>query len=202
MQQKYKVYLNSHLIILLLSKDFYKQKPGCKLFFNKPSNKKVNEIINFLFQDEKAKVLCFHSTNLEEMWQDFISIFDVIHAGGGLVKNINEDYLFIYRNDKWDLPKGKLDPGETIEQCAVREVEEECGINNLILGDKIKNTYHIYKYKGNNVLKYTHWFQMEYRGDESLVPQLEEGITHVEWISANELEKVKRNTYGNIMEVI
>lgn len=167
-----------------------------------PSAKEMKKEILLLFNENSDKTLCFHSSDIEMLWRKFVSIFEVIHAGGGLVANSNNEYLFIYRNEKWDLPKGKLDSGETIEECAVREVEEECGIHNLQLGSKIKNTYHIYQYKEKTVLKFTHWYHMIYPGNEELVPQLEEGITKVEWLGKEDFDKVKENTYGNILEVV
>lgn len=202
MARKYKVYLNSHSIILLFSKEYYQQKESCDWSIKNPSTKEINEKIQALFHEEEKKKICFHSDNLEELWQHFQSIFTVIHAGGGLVSNADHAYLFIYRNEKWDLPKGKLDPGETIEQCAVREVEEECGIHQLTLGEKIKNTYHIYEFKGKTVLKITHWYKMNYQGNEKLIPQVEEGITKVAWIPVQDFDRVKKNTYANILEVL
>ncbi len=162
----------------------------------------MNDVIRNLLVDEHEKSICLHSENLNELWQDFQSIFKVIHAGGGLVKNQRNEYLFIYRNEKWDLPKGKLERDETIEQCALREVEEECGIHDLTLGEKIKNTYHIYQHKDEKVLKFTHWYKMNYRGNETLIPQLEEGITQVKWVSPTEFDLIRKNTYKNIMEVM
>ena len=89
----------------------------------------------------------------------------LIKAAGGLVKNLNGEYLFIYRNDKWDLPKGKVEKNERVKEAAVREVEEECGIKVDKLGDKICKTYHVYINKGDVVLKKTHWFDMKCIGN-------------------------------------
>jgi 8-oxo-dGTP pyrophosphatase MutT (NUDIX family) len=111
----------------------------------------------------------------------------LIEAAGGLVTNQNGDHLFIYRNDKWDLPKGKIEKKEKTKIAAVREVEEECGIkvNNSEYG--ICKTYHTYIYKGEVVLKKTYWFKMRYKGNAKLVPQLEEGITDVRWFKNEEV---------------
>lgn len=203
MAQKYKVYLNSHLIILLFSKDFYKHEIECNSEKKDPSINIIQNDVESLFRgDIISKTLCYHSESLDDLWGSFLSVFEIINAGGGLAKNINKEFLFIFRFNKWDLPKGKLEEGELIEECALREVEEECGVHNLSLGEKIKTTYHIYNYKGTNVLKYSHWYAMFYSGDEKLVPQIEEGITNVEWISPNDFDKVKSNTYQNILDVI
>ncbi len=124
-----------------------------------------------------------------------------IEAGGGLVQNTAGAYLCIYRNDKWDLPKGKLEKGETIGQCALREVEEETGATDLVLGEFITSTYHLYKMKGNFVLKQTYWYNM-HCPIQPLVAQAEEGITKVEWIAKENLKSVMENTFRNILIVL
>ena len=126
----------------------------------------------------------------------------VIEAAGGLVKNENKDLLFIYRNDKWDLPKGKIEKGETVKEAAVREVEEECSITVNKLGKQICKTYHVYIYKGDVVLKKTWWYKMKCKGQNKLVPQIEEGITDVRWFKANDLDMILTNTFPSIMDVL
>lgn len=126
----------------------------------------------------------------------------VIEAAGGLVKNDNGEYLVIFRRGKWDLPKGKIDEGEKKKDAAVREVEEECGIKVKKLGDKIGKTYHIYVYKGDLVLKRTHWYHMTSTGNKKLVPQLEEDITEAIWIKHENFGKILNNTFPLIKEVL
>lgn len=135
---------------------------------------------------------------------EFERLFDGykrIVAAGGIVKR-NDEYLFIKRNGKWDIPKGKLNKKEDAKIGAVREIEEECGISNPIMKELICCTYHTYKFKNKPRLKLTYWYELEYFGDEVLVPQLEEGITKVKWLKVDQLEKVKRNTFLSILEVI
>ena len=126
----------------------------------------------------------------------------LIEAAGGLVKNENRDYLFIYRNNKWDLPKGKIEKEEKIKTAAVREVEEECGIKVNKLGSKICKTYHVYIYRGEVVLKKTHWFNMQCKGQTKLIPQKEEGITDVRWFKKKHVEPIVENTFQSIMDVL
>ncbi|WP_017259068.1 NUDIX domain-containing protein [Pedobacter arcticus] len=126
----------------------------------------------------------------------------VIEAAGGLVKNEDGKYLFIYRNGRWDLPKGKLEPKEKKKEAAVREVEEECGLKVKKLNEKIIKTYHVYEIKGKPVLKISHWYAMQAKGNQKLVPQLEEGITEVKWFAKQDFSIIKSNTFGNILEVI
>jgi 8-oxo-dGTP pyrophosphatase MutT (NUDIX family) len=126
----------------------------------------------------------------------------VIKAAGGLVKNERKEYLFIYRADKWDLPKGKIEKGEGIEEAAVREVEEECGIKVKKLGKKIGKTYHAYIYKGQVVLKKSYWFKMKCEGQDKLKPQREEGITDARWFTPDKLNTITKNTFPSIAEVM
>ena len=126
----------------------------------------------------------------------------MIEAAGGLVFNKDGDILMIFRNGKWDLPKGKLEIGESVEECAIREVEEECGIYGLDIIEKILETYHTYNMDGEEVLKKTYWYKMKTDYSAKLIPQLEEGITKVSWIDRNQIAKKMRSSYGNISDVL
>ena len=128
----------------------------------------------------------------------FISKSPMIVAAGGLVKNKKGKVLFIFREGKWDLPKGKLDKGESMEDAAVREVEEETGVQNLKVTRYLQTTYHIFKRNGRFKLKKVIWFEMysNYSGD--LVPQLGEGITKVKWKGPKKSKKALKNSYQNI----
>lgn len=136
------------------------------------------------------------------MLRDLGTMFKVVKASGGLVQNSNGEYLFIFRYGKWDLPKGKLELDEKIEDAAVREVSEETGISNLILKEHITNTYHTYKQGGSIILKETHWFNMFYNDNEPLVPQQTEDISIAKWFSVNHLDGILNNTYDTIREVL
>lgn len=125
-----------------------------------------------------------------------------ILAAGGIVKNEEGKILLQYRRGKWDLPKGKLDEDETIEECAVREVEEETGLRNIQLGELIGLTNHNYTERGENIDKETHWFEMKVWGNQKLIPQTDEDILELRWVAENELQYYLSNTYPNIMEII
>jgi len=119
-------------------------------------------------------------------------------AGGGLVYNKNSEVLFIFRNGKWDLPKGGMDKGEEIEDTAMREVEEETGVNGLSVSKKLQKTYHIFKRNGVYKLKITHWFEMLCTYDGIPVGQAEEGIEKVEWKNPEKIKEALKNSYENI----
>lgn len=126
----------------------------------------------------------------------------LIEAAGGLVKNKQGEFLFIYRLDRWDLPKGKLEKGETPRIGAVREVVEECGIEIDKSGDKICKTYHAYVTRGQVVIKKSHWYKMKFKGKGKLKPQIEEGITDVRWFDRKDMGEILANTFPSIAEVM
>ena len=108
----------------------------------------------------------------------------------------------ILRNGIWDLPKGKKENNETDEQCAVREVKEECGVGNLVLKKFLKKTYHTYDLKGEKILKITSWFLMHSNYDGKLTPQLNEGIEHVCWVNKKQMSKNLKNSFNNIIDLL
>lgn len=127
-----------------------------------------------------------------------------IIAAGGLVLNDKKELLMIFRRGKWDLPKGKLDNGESIEACALREVQEETGVQDLKLESFLSLSLHEYldPYANKEVIKETHWFKMFAPDGQQLTPQTDEGIEEIEWVSNEDLSLKLQNSYANIIEVI
>ena len=158
------------------------------------------EIVSSLINGSK-KDAYIKTKSLDCAWQSFLNHFKIIKAAGGLVFN-NEKILFIYRNKKWDLPKGKLENNESIKSCALREVKEECGIKNLKIIDFIGETYHIYMYSNELILKVTYWYSMNSFVQENLQPQIEEGIEKVEWKNIRQTKNLLSSTYPNISKII
>ncbi|MCG8476148.1 MAG: NUDIX domain-containing protein [Cytophagales bacterium] len=128
------------------------------------------------------------------------ALFTIVEAAGGLVQNAKGHTLMIYRLNKWDFPKGKLEKGENIPACALREVEEECRIK-ATLQKKIGKTYHTYSHNGKKILKCTHWFKMECLDDSKMAPQTEEGIEEVAWKKNSSLRKALLKSYPSIQWV-
>ena len=135
-------------------------------------------------------------------WKKFCANYTLIEAAGGLVYNKKDELLMIFRNGKWDLPKGKKDEAEEIESCSKREVEEECGVSGLEITGKLSDTYHIYKHNGNKILKRTYWFKMTTDFEAELVPQTKEGIMKVCWVKQEEINGKLKNSYGNIIDLL
>ncbi len=125
-----------------------------------------------------------------------------IIAAGGLVTNQKGELLMIFRRGKWDLPKGKLDEGERIEECALREVEEETGLQNINRGKLIDITIHYYEEEGGQIIKKTYWYEMSINGHQALKPQTEEGISEAKWVSKATIDDCLANTYENIRQII
>lgn len=132
----------------------------------------------------------------------FRASFTVIQGAGGIVRDEADRILFIFRREKWDLPKGKLDEGETIEECAKREVEEECGIVVSSVKDLAYTTFHTYEEKGKKILKETYWFNMTATNQQELVPQKEEQIIAIEWADPIRQQELLENTYPMIKDMI
>jgi 8-oxo-dGTP pyrophosphatase MutT (NUDIX family) len=137
----------------------------------------------------------------EKIWQQFTKRFFLIKAAGGFVYD-NDKVLFIFRKGKWDLPKGKLDEGESLETCAVREVEEETGLKNVVFEKPLAVTYHTYSEKGKDILKETHWYFLKADSSQPLSPQTIEDIEECKWTNINNLEFYLANTYPLVKEVV
>lgn len=139
----------------------------------------------------------------------FFSGYKLIHAAGGAVFNEEGNLLMIFRRGKWDLPKGKLDKGESIKSAAVREIEEETGVGQLkiiapvkFLFQKQTCTYHTYELNSKRILKATHWFKMTSNDKSRLVPQAAEGIEKVAWCSKRKVQEYLKNSFHSIEEVV
>jgi 8-oxo-dGTP pyrophosphatase MutT (NUDIX family) len=151
---------------------------------------------------QKIHVGIFLHSNLEELKKAFWKKFTIIQAAGGLVTNKNNEILMIFRRGKWDLPKGKLDKGETLEQCAVREVEEETGLQNILLQKALLTTYHTYHESGKFILKESYWYTMIIIDKQTLIPQTEEDISEVRWVKNTQLPELMKNTFPSIKDVL
>jgi len=138
---------------------------------------------------------------ITDNWENFCSNFKLIHAGGGLVYNDDNQLLMIFRNGIWDLPKGKLEVDEDVKSCAVREVEEECGVKGLHITKELISTYHIYDLNGQKVLKCTSWFKMRTSFKGILKPQSSEGITKACWVNQEDIIKRLNNSFENIKQL-
>jgi 8-oxo-dGTP pyrophosphatase MutT (NUDIX family) len=180
--------------------DEYMHHPDA-VFIDEISTAGINSLLHDIIKPQFHAGILFHK-DLDKLKKAFYKHFTIIIAAGGVVFNTGQEILMIFRRGKWDLPKGKLDKGETLEHCAVREVEEETGLNNVEIGKKIITTYHVYKEYGKHILKESHWYQMKSSENQKLVPQTDEDITDIKWVNKTELKKYTSNTYQTILEVM
>lgn len=148
---------------------------------------------------EAVKQIVLWNENLTEMWRQFQMHFTPVTAAGGLVLNEKDEILLIFRRGKWDLPKGKVDPGETIRAAALREVAEECGLTAVTIEATLEQTYHTYSMQGSHFLKTTHWFLMRSSDSQQPVPQAEEDIEKAIWADRPTVQECMKNTYPNIL---
>lgn len=163
----------------------------------------IEEVLDGLHDLPISMELVYLCENPDATWKRFVYLYTLSIAAGGVVRNEAGEVLVIFRRGKWDLPKGKLDYDETPEHAALREVTEECGINQLQLGAPIAVTYHTYVEKKKRFLKKTHWYYMQSSDDRPLVPQLEEDIEQAVWMTTQQvLNTVFANTYRSVRSVL
>jgi 8-oxo-dGTP pyrophosphatase MutT (NUDIX family) len=180
--------------------DEYMHHPDA-VFMDEISNAGIKSLLHEIIKPEfHAGILL--NKDLAKLKKAFYKHFTLVTAAGGVVTDDKGDILMIFRRGKWDLPKGKLDKGETLEDCAVREVKEETGLKNIDTGDKIMVTYHTYTEFGKHILKESHWYAMKSPKEQDLKPQAEEGITDIKWIAKKNLDKYLSNSYQTIREVL
>lgn len=169
---------------------------------DKIEKKEIYQYFIDFISDVEVNLLTFVTSNLEIGFNTFRKSFKLIYAAGGLIEKDNT-YLFIYRLKKWDLPKGKLEMGESPEEAGIRECEEECGITQLTITKTLDSTYHMYPHKGKFAIKKTFWYAMQTKHTAPLIPQKEEGIEHVEWFNKDDINnKIVSNSYPAILDVI
>jgi len=193
----YKVFVNEKKLLLSKQPEELEKKLSYESFT-------TLEIALDLLENTSVKEINVFGENIDEIWAEFQNLFRIIEAAGGLVSNDKGDMLFIKRLGKWDLPKGKMEKGESREESAVREIEEETGLSNVELLHFINTTYHIYiERNGEKILKCTHWFEMNFFGEDTSKPQIEEGITEVAWKNTTQIEnEVFPSTFKNIELIV
>ena len=188
----YKVFVNESPLIL--TNKLSETANGEYFLLNEES---IKQAIKALKKKKLSEAYIYHP-NHEEILKKFTKKVPLIVAAGGVVTNTKGKVLFIYRNDKWDLPKGKLDKGEAIEDCAIREVMEETGVQGLRIENFLQTTYHIFTNNGVPTLKEVHWFAMKTEYTGKLKGEKKEGIVKVKWKGPKKIQKALQNSYTNI----
>jgi 8-oxo-dGTP pyrophosphatase MutT (NUDIX family) len=194
-----KVHFENRFIILSSEPDS-SQKYG--LFHKFNNTEELYKAIAGFQADKSNSAINIYSSEIKKLWKTFRVYFKEVYAAGGLVKHTSGRYLFIEKKGRLDLPKGHIEKGEDPETCAIREVNEECGLSGHKIVKPISPSYHTYTWEDISYLKKTSWFLMHYDGEMITEPQTEEGITKVEWLLPEELNPVKSNAWLSLMDII
>lgn len=199
----YKIFINEHLLAITDNENDFFNSRNYRLVDD--SEKSIIAAIEMLENSDKNVPnpgLMIMTENADETFKKFRKKFTGITAGGGVVYNKEGQLLLIKRQGKWDLPKGKKDEHETIENASVREVREECGIEKISVVNFITHSYHTYYMEGRRILKTTHWYHMQAEKYDNLQPQEEENITELKWVDPATLELPLLDTYNSIRWVL
>jgi len=200
MYNMYKIHYNKSILYVIKPSEIESHKNSSFITSNEINVKLTNNLLtNFL--EFKTNELVIANENPQLVIDKLKNKLKYIEAAGGVVQNQFEEILIIYRLNKYDLPKGKCEVGEIIEQTAIREVEEECGISNLQITEQLKSTYHIYKLNDKYILKQTFWFKMRTHKQE-LTPQKEEDIQSATWASSELKNEILSNTYPTLEDLV
>ena len=192
----YKVFFNQKPIFL--STELVPQTDRTPVMFIKFS---TPENIVKALKSKKTECLFLYHQKEDKLWMHFLRHFPIVEAAGGLVRHEDGRFLFIHRNDKWDLPKGRIEKNEPIRIAAVREVEEETGVDGLEIVKPLIETFHVFNRNGKYKLKKTFWFEMKTASTVTLIPQLNEGIEQAVWVFEKEIPHKFENAYENIKQV-
>ncbi len=196
MAQIYRIYVNDKRIII--SSDFEKTYP---LDSKKITEKNLYSTLAGMLDGNESANFVLLAGSPRKIMEELLGKVHYLEAGGGLVRNGQGQYLFIFRHGKWDLPKGKLEADEAPREGSIREVTEECNIEIRGITRELEPTWHAYLLAGRIALKKTYWYLMEAGDDGNMRPQAEEGITQVRWFFPQELDQVHQNTYALIREM-
>ena len=196
----HKIYFEKRAIIICDPNDQALSDPNV-ILFRLGENFSIHSLVDMVESSDSLHRICIPSDDIEGTYKKVCAEFLEVNAGGGLVSNRRGDYLLISRSGLWDLPKGHQDPGEDISVTALREVQEETGIDELELRELICITDHCYKRNGIWHLKHTWWYDMLYTNPCDLTPQREEDIAKAAWVAKSSLPPFLLNTYPSILEV-
>jgi 8-oxo-dGTP pyrophosphatase MutT (NUDIX family) len=197
-----KLYFNDKFIEFVGSEMQAPQNQSFKFYESIQNENALKKIVEDFLDGSKKESIRIYNQDFKKVLNNLKKYFHYIEAAGGLIEK-NKEYLIIRRHGIWDLPKGKMEDDETIEECAIRECEEECGIKNLKIIKPLSSTFHIYPHKKGVALKQSFWFYMTTDYSKKLVPQTEENIDMVKWFKINDIKNtVLKDTYYTISDVI
>ncbi len=206
----YKLFINNKIVFLCQNPAFVENVTDSQFIIEAYITREAfASTLKIMMSDVNRNNFVLFHKDVEKMFEEVCSYFKCIEAAGGVVKNFKNEILLIHRRGFWDLPKGKIERGETMKNAAIREVEEETGLKNLQIKKIIKfanllnqATYHSYEQDERQCLKVSYWFEMttDYRG--KLVPQTEEDIEQAIWVNKKDIPNYFDNMYSSIIDVL
>lgn len=167
------------------------------MLLRNPDLDTIEALLNTL-SDKSIPGYVWESHTADALWKQVVLHYHHWQAAGGLITNPSGEILLMFRRGKWDLPKGKIDAGETPEEAALREVKEETGLYHIRITGKLTDTWHVYPLQERQILKQTHWFAMAFTGEELTIPQIEEDIVDIQWIRPENISKYMPYSYANL----
>ncbi len=197
----YKVFINERAITLTDKYEDYKSNYDCLFLNYEGANEALFDSVELLSSSDVVSELCVYTNDLDKLWTNFKERYKMIEAAGGIVVKDGK-VLLIMKNAHWDLPKGKIDGTESLEDAAIREVSEECGLKELSIDESLDVTYYIYKEGEKEVLKKTQWFKMSSATDGPLQGDAKEGITDVQWASSDDWAEKSKASYPSVINLL
>jgi 8-oxo-dGTP pyrophosphatase MutT (NUDIX family) len=196
----YKVFINDRSLILTDDYADYSSEYDT-LYITYASEEAFFETIELLRDSPVLRSVVVYNDNLDDLWETFCKKYTQISAAGGIVQN-NNRVLFIYKNNHWDLPKGKMESGESSETTALREVSEECGLKELSIVGPHDISYYLFNEKGSTFLKKTEWFLMKSGTEGPLVGDENEGITDVKWMDSKTWKSDQESSFASVINML
>ena len=200
--QSYAIFNKNNKVLFVKSLSEVEKKSDSQIIHCDSDNLKTFDFFSwFNDNDKEDKVILLENLEIETVFNQISTKIKNVEAAGGIVFNEDKDILFMFRNGYWDLPKGHKELGEDIAFTAKREVLEECGMKNLTQYEYLASSYHSYNLLGKREIKHTSWYRMFCSKNETLKPQVEEGINELCWISKSQLNDVLPKTYPSIQRL-
>lgn len=198
----FKIYIDERLMTIISSDQPLSDAEVSLKLSGDESKEELAGLIHSFEENILMKSMTLQTADPTKTWETFSSLYAVMEAAGGIVLNDEKNLLMIFRNDRWDLPKGKIEAGETRAVAAIREVTEETGLDKIMIDHACNATYHIYPFKEKKILKCTYWYKMHTSDKNPPKPQAEEGITRATWMNSGEVKDAVKRSYASIVNLL
>lgn len=202
MHQNYKVFIKDKLILFTENMNIPMNDKNVLFYRYKGMDKLLLEFEQFIRMRKIKTLVVYRKKNVDLLFRLFIGNFKLTRAAGGAVISKKEEVLMIFRHGRWDLPKGKKNTGERNRETALREVMEETGLQQLEIDKKLSVTYHFYRRNKRLIIKKTHWYLMNAKRNQEMIPATAEGIEKVKWVPFQKAIRKSNKTFRSITEVL